>query len=84
MRGRYSLGGVGFLLPKGGRAVTWGEAVAREGASFPRREGVVAGEALASLGGRVVAGEVLASLGGRVVARDVLASLGGGYLPGKE
>ena len=32
----------------------------------------------------MVAGEVLASLGGRAIAREVLASLGGGYLPEKE
>ena len=43
--------------PKGGRAVTWGEEVA--------------GEVLASPGGRA-----LASLGGRAVARDALASPG--------
>ena len=44
----------------------------------------MAGEVLASLGGRVVAGEVLASPGGRVGARDALASLGGGTCLGRN
>ena len=60
--------------PKGGRAVTWGEAVAREA------QASLGGRVVTSLGGRVVAREVLASPGGKVVAGDALASPGGGVL----